>query len=162
MAYQAFDAGPGTGCPAYNAQLHPAVAEKLYALGLTQSVIAEAFGVSLQEISDWERDYKEFYAACERGRSAAPQVEQASRRLATGYVENGERLRKVHGELVIAPYRRQVPPSVAAIRLLTKGKTPRDVSGDHVRKFFNSLKPRTIFDAVAEDDKKRKKWKPFR
>ena len=65
------DAGTEAARPAYNTQFHPVAADKLYALGATQSDVAEAFGASLEEISDWERDHPEFHAACERGRSAA-------------------------------------------------------------------------------------------
>jgi transcriptional regulator with XRE-family HTH domain len=153
-----FDASTEIACPTYNAQFHPAVAEKLYAFGLTQSNIAEAFGVSQEEISDWEREHVEFYDACERGRSAATyEVEIALHKRATGYVESGERLMKIDGEFVIAPYRRQLPPNVAAIQfLLTKGKTARDLSGDHIRDSLNCLKSKTIFDIAAENEKKRK------
>jgi hypothetical protein len=158
MADKASDAGTETVYPAYNAQIHPAVAEKLYTLGATQNDVAEAFGASLKEISDWERDHVEFYGACERGRSLATcDVETALHKRATGYVESGERLMKVHGELVIATHRRQLPPNVAAIRvLLTKGKGPRDLSGDHIRDTLNCLKPKTIFDIAAENETKRK------
>jgi transcriptional regulator with XRE-family HTH domain len=158
MADKASDAGTETVYPAYNAQIHPAVAEKLYALGATQSDVAEAFGVSLKEISDWEREHVEFYGAGERGRSLATcEVETALHKRATGYVESGERLMKVHGELVIATHRRQLPPNVAAIRfLLTKEKTARDLSGDHIRDSLKRLKPKTVFDIAAENEKKRK------
>ena len=63
---------------------------------------------------------------------------------------------KVEGELVVARYRRQVPPNMTAIRMLTKGKTARDGSDDGVAEFFKNLKPKNIFDTVAENDKRRK------
>ncbi len=149
------DDGLDTARSAYNAQFHPAVAEKLYAFALTQSDIAEAFGVSQEEISDWERDHGEFHDACERGRlKITREVDTALHKLATGYVESGERPMKVEGELVMTPYRRQRPPNVAAIRLLlANGKTARDLSGDHLLKH---LKLRTVFDIAAENEKK---WK---
>ena len=139
---------------AYNAQFHPAVAENLYKLGLTQSDVAEAFGASLKEISDWERDHVEFYDACERGRSAASnEVNHALHKCATGYVECGEKLMKVEGELVVVPYRRQVRPSVTAIRLV---KATRDGYDEHLGDFWNGLRPKNTFDTVAENEKRRK------
>jgi transcriptional regulator with XRE-family HTH domain len=156
MAPTPSDASAEAACTAYNAQFHPTVAEKLYKLGLTQSDVAEAFGASLEEISDWERDHVEFYDACERGRSAASnEVNRALHKCATGYVECGEKLMKVDGELVVVPYRRQVPPSAAAIRLV-KAKAARDGYDENLGDFWQGSRPENTFDTIAKNEKRRK------
>jgi len=147
----------GTARPAYSARV-AAIAEQLYALGATPSDVAKAFGASVEEISHWERDHGEFHEACERGRARVTrEVETALYKLATGYVECDERPMKVDGEVVMTPYRRRRPPNVAAIRLmLAKGKLARDLSGDYPQDFLKQLKPKTVFDLAAENEKK---WK---
>jgi hypothetical protein len=150
------DVVSGEGCPVYNAQIHPRAAEKLYALGAEQGYVAEAFGLSSEALSEWENEHAEFYDFCKRGRAAAAvQIGLALHKLATGYVQVSERLMKVHGEIVRAIDHRHVPPSVRAMQLLlNKGTTTRDTSEDRARNFLQELGAETIFDSVAENEKK--------
>jgi transcriptional regulator with XRE-family HTH domain len=159
---KSFDAGTGEVRSVYCPHTHPAIAEKLYALGVTQSYVAEAFGVSLEESSQWESDHPEFHDACQRGRSAAAhELEHALHKRATGYVRNRERLTKIHGVPVTMNEQSHIPPSVSAIRLLlNRGKTVRDATGDEARNFKKIGKPETTFDIIAENEKKQIKAVP--
>jgi hypothetical protein len=153
-----FDLGSDKVCPIYDARLHPGPAEALYAYGAAQDVVAGAFGVSIEEISDWEADHAEFYDACERGRAAAAnKIESALLKLAIGSVQSGERPMKVHGEIVMVPYHRQISPNAAAIRMLNKGTTAQDSSEARARQYLRVLKPGTVFGKVAENEEKQKK-----
>jgi hypothetical protein len=165
---KASDADAVAECPAYDARLHPAVAQKFYALGATKGDIAETFGISSDTISDWEVDHQEFYEACERGRStAAHGLEVALYQLAIGPVQSSVRLKKVHGELVVAEEVRQLPPNIAALQFwLTnrapkywnhESKTDRNISDDRFLRMLKTMKFRTYFDILREKEERMKR-----
>ncbi len=103
-------------------------AQELYAHGLTDRELAEAFGVSRSTIFRWRAAYPEFAEATKLGKDVADdRVERALYERAIGYEE--EAVRVYHPADAEAPvivrYKREVRPDVAAALQWMRARRPK-------------------------------------
>ncbi len=113
---------PSTFKPAYIRQ-----AKELYAQGLTDRELAEAFGVSRSTIFRWRAAYPEFAEATKLGKEVADdRVERALYERAIGYEEEAVRVYHPAGpeEPVIVRYKREVRPDVTAALQWMRARRP--------------------------------------
>jgi hypothetical protein len=101
--------------PKYHPDFHLAVAKKLYELGATDSDLAEAFGVSIPTLWDWQAEHTELFEACKIGKDIADgKVKRSLFQRATGYTYRAVKIMKHKGEPIVVPYNKHVPPNVNA------------------------------------------------
>ncbi len=113
---------PSTFKPAYVRQ-----AKELYAQGLTDRELAEAFGVSRSTIFRWRAAYPEFAEATKLGKEVADdRVERALYERAIGYEEEAVRVYHPTGaeDPVIVRYKREVRPDVTAALQWMRARRP--------------------------------------
>ncbi|MGY4398275.1 transcriptional regulator with XRE-family HTH domain [Sphingomonas sp. UYAg733] len=113
---------PSTFKPAYVRQ-----AKELYAEGLTDRELAEAFGVSRRTIFRWRAAYPDFAEATKLGKSVADdRVERALYERAIGYEEEAVRVYHPAGaeEPVIVRYKREVRADVPAALQWLRARRP--------------------------------------
>jgi transcriptional regulator with XRE-family HTH domain len=113
---------PSTFKPAYVGQ-----ARELYAEGLTDRELAEAFGVSRSTIFRWRAAYPEFAEATRLGKAVADdRVERALYERAIGYEEEAVRVYLPAGaeQPVIVRYKREVRADVTAALQWMRARRP--------------------------------------
>jgi transcriptional regulator with XRE-family HTH domain len=113
---------PSTFKPAYVRQ-----AKELYAEGLTDRELAEAFGVSRSTIFRWRAAHPEFAEATRLGKDVADdRVERALYERAIGYDEEAVSVSLPAGakEPVIVRYKREVRPDPTATRQWLRARRP--------------------------------------
>ncbi|MGH6614280.1 helix-turn-helix domain-containing protein [Sphingomonas sp.] len=102
-------------------------AQELYAQGLTDRELAEAFGVSRSTIFRWRAAYPEFAEATKLGKDVADdRVEHALYERAIGYEEEAVRIYRPAGteDPVIVRYKREVRPDAGAALQWLRARRP--------------------------------------
>ena len=109
------------------------IAEILCGQGATDSVLADAFGVSIMQTQRWQSMYPEFGAAVRKGKSEVydPRIERALAQRALGYSIDCEEVKVTKdGDLIRYQVRKHFPPDVTAMIFWLKNRQParwRDV-----------------------------------
>ncbi|MGH6616855.1 helix-turn-helix domain-containing protein [Sphingomonas sp.] len=102
-------------------------AQELYAHGLTDRELAEAFGVSRSTIFRWRAAYPEFAEATKLGKDVADdRVERALYERAIGYEEEAVSVYRPAGgeQPVIVRHKREVRPDITAALQWMRARRP--------------------------------------
>lgn len=93
------------------------IAGLLCARGATDADLADAFGMCVAQVRNWQSRYPEFGDAVRKGKSDVfdPLVERALAQRALGYVVDCEEVKVLKdGEIIRYPVRKVYPPDTAA------------------------------------------------
>lgn len=102
-------------------------AEKLCALGATDTDLADFFGVCVNTIANWKTAHEEFLGAIKNAKDAADdRVERSLYQRAVGYQTEAVKIFMPAGaeEPVYAPYRENVQPDTTAAIFWLKNRRP--------------------------------------
>lgn len=109
------------------------IAEILCRQGATDSVLADAFGVSIMQTQRWQSMYPEFGDAVRKGKSEVydPLIERALAQRALGYSVDCEEVKvNKDGDIIRYQVRKHFPPDTTAMIFWLKNRQPtrwRDV-----------------------------------
>lgn len=99
----------------YDPAFHPRAAKKLCEMGATVRDLADAFGVVIVTIWNWQVAHPEFAESLQVGRSAADdRVERAFYERACGYTFDATKIMTINGRVHRENYREHVPPDPRA------------------------------------------------
>ena len=118
-----------TGRPSSYKQEYAKQAEKLCALGATDTDIAEFFGVDARTVYRWKHEYPEFCQSLKTGKDAADErVERSLYHKAVGYKFEAVKIFMPAGaeRPVYAPYTEHVPPDTTAAIFWLKNRRSKD------------------------------------
>jgi hypothetical protein len=109
----------------YNEKLHPKLAEKCYADGMTNDEAAEYMEIARSTLHEWRKKYKAFSDAIDRGKNAVDdKVESKLLQKAMGYEEDAVKIFQHLGEPVIVDYIKKYQPDLGAIKMWLNNRRP--------------------------------------
>jgi transcriptional regulator with XRE-family HTH domain len=95
------------------------------ARGFTDKQVAKLFGVTKQTLTNWKREYPQFFASLKRGKAVADdQVELSLFQRAVGYSHPDVHITSYLGRVTITPIIRHYPPDTAAAFIWLKNRRP--------------------------------------
>jgi transposase-like protein len=98
--------------PKYSPDFHPQAAKKFCEMGATIDQLADAFGVAISTIYQWQNTYPDFFESCRLGNETAnARVERSYYERAVGYERDAVKIFMPANakKPVYAPYREHVP-----------------------------------------------------
>ena len=104
---------------------YASMAEKMCQFGAATADLAQAFGVTIGTINQWQTTHNEFSEACRVGREkAADQVEASLYQRACGYESAETKIVNHRGEFAIIKTIKHIPPDVNAQKFWLINRRP--------------------------------------